>query len=170
MDAKLLFRNIALLLFFGLLQVLFLNNIEITSRLITPYIYFAAVLLFPFQTPVWFRLIAAFMLGLLVDVFSDTGGMHAFASVFAAYIRPAVLQLVEPRDGYEYPLQPLVSHLGFNWFLKYSSIMLGIHHIVFFILDTFSIKLFFLQIDVMILSFLFSGIVILLSQFLVFRK
>jgi rod shape-determining protein MreD len=170
LDAKLLIRNIALLVFFGLLQVLFLNNIEITKWHITPYIYVAAILLFPFQTPVWFRITAAFALGLTVDIFSDTGGMHAFALVFTAYIRPLVLNLIQPRDGYDFPLQPLVSNLGFNWFLKYSLIMLSIHHLIFFLLDSFSFSLFFSKFHVLILSLIFSGIVILLSQFLIFRR
>jgi rod shape-determining protein MreD len=130
----------------------------------------AAILLFPFQTPTWFRIMAAFGLGLTVDIFSDTGGMHAFALVFTAYMRPLVLNLIQPRDGYDFPLQPLVSNLGFNWFLKYSAIILSTHHIIFFILDSFSFSLFFSKLHILILSLIFSGIVILLSQFLIFRR
>lgn len=170
MDVKLLVRNMLLLLVFGLLQVLFINNITISRWDITPFIYIAAILLFPFETPVWFRLTAAFALGLSVDIFSDTGGMHAFSSVLIAFLRPPILNVISPREGYEYPIQPLAGMLGFGWFLKYTLILTGIHHLSFFILDAFSLSLFFMKFHVLLLSYIASVSLIVLSQFLIFRE
>lgn len=170
MDVKLLIRNISLIVVFGLLQILFLNNVAISRWDITPFIYITAVLLFPLETPVWFRLFGAFLLGISVDIFADTGGMHAFSAVLAAYVRPLILNAISPRDGYEYSVQPLVSHLGPAWFLKYAMLMIAVHHLAFFILDAFSVSLFFMKFHVLLLSFAASTVVVLLSQYLIFRE
>jgi hypothetical protein len=46
-------------------------------------------------------LITAFLLGITVDMFVDTPGVHTSASVFMAFVRPFVLRILAPRDGYE---------------------------------------------------------------------
>ena len=83
---KLVSRNIARFLIVVLVQVLVMNNIQI-SGLIIPYVYILFILLMPFETPKWLLLINAFLLGLSIDFFSHTLGMHAAASVFIAWIR-----------------------------------------------------------------------------------
>ncbi len=152
------------------MQVLFIGNIAVSNWYITPYLYIAAILLLPFETPMWFSLISAFALGQLVDIFSDTGGMHTFATVLTAFMRPFVLQALSPRGGYEFSMQPRVNILGFNWFLKYTLVAVGIHHIIFFLLDAFSMSFFFMKLHVLALSYISSVVLIILSQFLIFKN
>lgn len=150
--------------------MLFLNNIALSPLGITPFIYVAAVMLIPFETPAWFRLFFAFLLGLLIDIFTDTGGMHAFSLVLIAYLRPAVLNLIAPRDGYELSDRPQITYLGLGWFLKYASLLLIIHLVTFFFLDALSFSLFFSSIVTLFFTFIFSIVVIILSQYLVYRN
>ena len=97
---KLLGRNIIRFMVLVLVQILVLNNIQV-SGYIVPHIYILFILLLPFETPRWLLLIAAFALGITVDLFTQTHGMHAAATVFIAFLRPWVLEMSAPRDGYE---------------------------------------------------------------------
>ena len=96
---KVLPRNLLRFAVLVLVQVLILNNIQISGYL-NPYVYVLFVLLLPFETPNWLLLVVAFLLGLSIDLFSQTPGIHAFATVFMAFFRPFILNVLSPRDGY----------------------------------------------------------------------
>ena len=110
-------RNIFRFIFLILLQVLILNNMNF-SGFVNPYLYILFVLLLPFETPRWFLIFTSFLLGLSIDIFSDSLGMHAFASVSIAFLRPYVLNFISPRDGYEPGTFPRIFYFGFLWFAK----------------------------------------------------
>src|SRR4051794_27603630 len=83
-----------------LLQVMVLNHIQLNGY-INPYIYTYFILLLPVGISDALLLVVAFLLGFCIDLFSSTGGMHAAATVFLAFCRPAILKLIAPRDGYD---------------------------------------------------------------------
>ena len=70
-----------------LLQVLILNNVHIAGYA-TPFLYIYLILKFESDTPRNALMLWAFFLGLAVDVFSDTPGMNAAATVLLAFLRP----------------------------------------------------------------------------------
>ena len=80
-----------------LLQVLILNNVHIAGYA-TPFLYIYVILKFETETSRNALMLWAFFLGLTVDIFSDTLGMNAAATVVLAFSRPALLQLFVPRD------------------------------------------------------------------------
>lgn len=150
-----IFRFVALLL----LQGLILKRISAGWM---GYVYFDVLLyplfiiLLPLRTPRSLVMISAFLLGLGVDLFYGTIGLHAAASVFTAYLRAFVLSQLEPREGYNVDFSPTKAQLGAPWFFRYASIMLGIHLFAYFSIDAFS-PVFFADIVVKTLySFLFS--------------
>ena len=100
-------RNIIRFLILILFQVLVLDNILLNGYL-NPYFYVLFIILMPFETPRWLLLISGFLLGLSVDLFENTLGMHAAATVFMALVRPWVLSIFAPRDGYEPDTFPFV--------------------------------------------------------------
>ena len=125
--------------FFLLLQVLILNKIEF-SGYINPYLYVVFLLTLPFETPKWLLLVLASVLGLSVDMFSNTPGMHMAASLVLVYLRSFVLEGFAPRDGYEPGTLPLPSYYGFGWFFKYAAILVLIHHLFYFVIESFSVE------------------------------
>jgi len=125
--------------FFVLLQVLILNKMEFSGYL-NPYLYVIFILTLPFETPGWLLLTLAALLGLSVDMFSNTVGMHMSASLFLAYLRPFILERFAPRDNYEPGTLPLPSYYGFGWFLKYALILVFIHHLFYFVIESFSVE------------------------------
>ncbi len=162
-------RNIGRFVFLVLLQVLLLDNVQINGYLI-PYVYVLFVLLMPFETPGWMVLLASFIMGFTIDLFHHTPGMHTSATVFMAFLRPVVLRIISPRDGYEPNTFPRIFYYGFTWFLYYSIILVFMHHFFLFFLEVFSFSDFFSTIGRIVVSSIFSVILIILSQYFIFRK
>jgi len=166
---KLLARNIIRFAILVMLQILVLNNIQISGYII-PYIYILFILLLPFETPGWLLLLAGFTLGLSVDMFTNTMGMHTAATVFMAFLRPYVLQVIAPRDGYETGTFPRIYYFGFEWFLKYTLILVFSHHFILFYTEVFRFSEFFSTLLRVLASSLLSVILIILSQYFIYRK
>ncbi len=162
-------RNIFRFLVVVLFQVLVMDNVMINGYMV-PYIYIIFILLMPFETPRWVQLIAGFLLGLGIDLFEHTPGMHTAATVMVAFIRPYLLNLLAPRDGYEPDTYPRIYYYGFLWFLKYTLICVLIHHLVLFYLEVFQLKDFLSTLLRVVMSTLLSASTIVLSQYFVFRK
>ncbi len=166
---EILSRNTLRFIFLVLLQVLILNNIQF-SGFVNPYMYVLFILLLPFETPKWLLLVFAFFIGLSIDIFSDTLGIHTSASVFMAFLRPFVLKHIAPRDGYEPGTFPRLYYYGFTWFLKYSLILILAHHFFLFYVEIFQFSNFFVTLSRVILSSFFSLLLVVLSQYLMYKK
>jgi rod shape-determining protein MreD len=148
-----------------LLQVLLFNNIRF-SGYVNPYIYIMFILLLPVEIPAWLLLIISFFTGLIIDFFSGSPGMHTSATVLAGFIRPYVLQIISPRDGYEPGFDPSMITYGFRWFLIYTLIIVLFHHTALFYLEVFRFTDFFRTLLRVLLSTLFSGTFILLLEYI----
>ncbi len=157
-------RNILRFLFLVLFQALILNHIELNGYL-NPFLYVLFILMLPFQTPDWLVLVLAFTMGISVDMFSDTGGLHAASAVFMAFLRQPVLKLISPRDGYDVVQKPTIQQFGLGWFFSYAGILVFIHHFVLFFMEAFHFTEFFSTLFRVILSSLFTLTLIFISQF-----
>lgn len=161
-------RNIIRFIFLVLFQVFILNNINLGGY-INPYFYVFFILLLPFETPKWLLLMSSFLLGLSVDMFSDTAGLNAAACVFMAFCRPYILGVVSSRQEYEPGIQPIIRDLGFNWFFSYALILVSIHHLLLFYLEVFSFSEFFHTFLRTFLSIAFTMLLLILSQYILYR-
>lgn len=118
-----------------LLQVLILNNVHIAGYA-TPFLYIYLILKFESDVSRNTLMLWAFFLGLTVDVFSDTPGMNAAATVLLAFLRPIFLRLFVPRDTLD-TLIPAVRTMGIFPFLKYLVICVLVHHGMLLTLEFF---------------------------------
>ena len=166
---KLLGRNIIRFAILIFVQIMVLNNIQISGHII-PNVYILFILLLPFETPGWLLLLSGFALGLSVDMFTNTIGMHTAATVFMAFLRLYILQVIAPRDGYETGTFPRIYYYGFEWFLKYTLILVFAHHFILFYIEVFRFSEFFSTLLRVLLSSLLSVILIILSQYFIYRK
>ena len=162
-------RNIVRFIVVVIFQVLVMDNVMISGYMV-PYIYLLFILLMPFETPRWIVLMAGFALGLGIDLFEHTLGMHTAATVLIAFVRPYFLSLLAPRDGYEPDTYPRIHYYGFLWFLKYTLLIVFLHHFVLFYLEVFQLQNFLSTLLRVILSSVLSASTIVLSQYFVFRK
>lgn len=119
-----------------LLQVLILNNVHVAGYA-TPFLYIYLIVKMSSDTSRHALMLWAFFLGLAVDVFSDTPGMNAAASVLFAFLRPALLRLFAPRDMLD-TLVPSIRTMGVSSFLKYLVFGVLVHHALLLAVDFFS--------------------------------
>jgi rod shape-determining protein MreD len=137
---------------------------------LNPYFYILFIILMPFETPRWLLLLVGFLLGLSIDLFSNTLGMHTAATVFIAFLRPWILGILAPRDGYETDSFPRVFYYGLSWFAAYTAIIIFLHHLVLFYIEVFQFQDFLSTLLRVILSTILSTSTIILSQYFIFRK
>ncbi len=162
-------RNIFRFIFLVAIQVLVLNHIQ-WSGYFNPYVYILFILMLPLETPRWLLLVLALFIGLTIDMFGNTSGMHAAASVFVAFARPGILRLIAPRDGYEAETSLTPQVMGLKWFITYVSILVFLHHLVYFYVEVFRFSEFFITLLKAILNSAITVIIILLGQFLFGRS
>lgn len=156
-------------LFFGLLflQVFVLNNILFLG-FINPYLYIAFVFLYPLKENRFPFLLYSFLLGLFVDFFSDTGGIHTFSIVLAAYLRIFLIKIFFKKVAADFAFFDLKTE-PFGKVFNYIVTLTIIHHFVYFSFANFSIQNF----SNVLLNTLYSSIFTLVLYFLgtsIFRK
>lgn len=161
--------NIFRIVMLVLLQVFILNNIQL-SGYINPYFYILFIILLPFETPGWLLLASGFILGLMIDIFSGTPGLHASATVFMSFLRPLFLGYFAPRDGYVSGTYPRIHYYGFIWFFQFSALMILSHHLFLFYLEVFRLSDFLVTFSRVILSSVFTLLLVVISQYFIFRR
>jgi hypothetical protein len=102
-----------------------------------------AVLLLPVTLPQWIILLISFFTGFIIDLFSGSLGMHSSATLLVGFVRPYVLSLISPRDGYEQDSDLSMRTYGVRWFFTYTAILVVIHHLTLFYLEVFRLTDFF---------------------------
>lgn len=161
--ANLILRNSARFVFLVLFQVLILNHINLGGYT-NPYFYIYFILLLPFATPRWLILFLAFLLGISIDLFRNTYGLNAAASLFMAFCRPYVIRLISKEPDEAFGIQPSLRSEGFKWFFFYSLILVLVHHATLFYLEIFRFTEFFRTFLRVITSTAFTLVFIFLSE------
>ncbi len=124
-------------IFLILLQVLLFSKINFLGY-INPYIYILFIVLYPVKNNRISFMFVSFLLGLIIDVFMDSGGINATAALVTAFIRPAVLKF---SFGAVYEHQALkFSNIDFGQKLIYITILTIIHHFTYFLFEIFNIS------------------------------
>lgn len=109
-----------------LFQAFVLNKINMFGY-ITPYLYIYVILKSDVNESRNSVMLWAFLCGLLVDMFSDSPGINAAASVFLAFIRPNLLFLFVSRESLEQGV-PSIRTIGIAAFAKYTGVASLLHH------------------------------------------
>jgi len=151
-----------------LLQIFIFGQIEIGA--IHPMIYPVFILLLPFYIRPIFLLLLAFAMGILIDIFSNTGGLHASSLLIFALFRPFIFSLFSPRDGYEQFREASIYEMGHQWFFYCFGILLLLHHVWFFFMEAFKWNDILYTLQKIGLTFPFSYISVILLQFLFIQR
>lgn len=130
--------NIARFITLLALQVVIFNRIDLFG-FIDPYPYVLFIILFPVNGNRAALLLSSFFLGLFVDMFANSGGVHALASVCLAYLRPTFFRFSFGLS-YEYQTVKINDRLSPE---RFSFILLSIvtHHFILFLTEIFRPRL-----------------------------
>ncbi len=158
-------KNIGRFVFLILFQVLILNNIQFGGY-INPYFYIYFILLLPFETPRWLLLLSAFLLGILLDAFTNTFGLNASACVLMAFVRPFVISAISTGTEFMVGHSPSLKNQGLKWFAYYSIILVLVHHFALFYLEIFRFTEFFQTLLRVLLSSAFTLLIVFIAEYL----
>ncbi|MGZ0017738.1 rod shape-determining protein MreD [Yeosuana sp. AK3] len=149
------------------LQVVVLNHINFLGY-INPYAYILFVVLFPIKNSRTLFVFLSFLIGLTIDLFSDSGGIHAAACVSIAYARPLILKFC---FGTIYEYQTIkFDTVEFGSKLLYITILTVIHHLILFSLEIFNISKIILTLQKTLFSSIFTIILCVLITIIFSRK
>jgi hypothetical protein len=144
-------------------QVLVFNNINFLGY-INPYPYVLFVLLYPVNGNKYGLLVASFLLGLTLDYFTDSGGVHAASCLILAMIRPSIFRFSFGLS-YEYQTVKINDNLTPE---RFSFILLAVvvHHFIMYTLELFEFQLIFIILWRALISTVFTIIVSVLLIYL----
>lgn len=151
------------------MQAFLLKNMSFYN-LSAPYFYILFILLLPFETPNALLFILSFLLGLAVDAFYDTPGLHAAACVVLALVRILFINITVQKDGFDNEPEPTLSIMGFRWFFTYAVILTFAHHFFLLNLEVFRLSEIQYTLSRVVLSSIFTVFLILVSGLLFFKR
>lgn len=157
-----LFVNIFRFILLLTVQIIIFNNMNFLGY-ISPFPYILFIILYPVNGNKYGLLFASFFLGLILDMFSNSGGIHAAACLILAYYRPYLFRFSFGLS-YEYQTVKLNDDLTPE---RFSFILLSviIHHITLFLLEAFRISFFW---DVLLRTLLSTIFTILICIIIIY--
>ena len=153
-----LFRFIILLS----LQVIVFNNINLFG-FISPFPYILFIILYPVNGNKSGLLVASFLLGIILDMFSNSGGIHTTASLILAYFRPSIFKFAFG-VSYEYQTIKLNDTLTPERF-SFLLVAVVLHHLVLFIFEAFQFSLLW---DILIRTLLSSIVTLIICIIIIY--
>lgn len=154
-----------------ILQILIFRRLSLGGaafNYIQIFIYPLFLLLLPVHTNRNVIMLLGFVMGLCVDMFYDSPGLHAAAAVLTAFARPFVLKALEPRGGFKFNALPTIVEHGTNWFYRYASIVLVIHLLFYFSVEAFQFSQILFILLKTICSF-FASMLLIVIYMLIFN-
>ncbi|SDQ06265.1 rod shape-determining protein MreD [Flagellimonas zhangzhouensis] len=157
------FINILRFVLLALTQVLVFNNLNFMG-FINPMVYVIFFYWYPIKGNRALFMFTAFLLGLFIDIYSDTLALNALASITVAYARPALMRLC---FGINYEFQNFnFKHTTTVQRITFLAFIVLLHHLIFFFFEILSLshfllilkKVFATGIVTLILCVLFSSL------------
>ncbi len=149
---------------FLFLQVLIFNNINLFGYL-NPYPYILFILLYPVNSNKNVLLLASFGMGILLDMFCNSGGIHTMSSLVLAYVRPTLFKFSFGLS-YEYQTVKIADKISPE---RITLLLLAIfiHHFVLFFFEYYRFDLIFTILTRTLFSTLFTFIICLLTIYII---
>lgn len=145
-------------------QITIFNNMNLFGY-VNPFPYILFIMLFPVNGNKYSLLLSSFLLGLIMDMFLNSGGVHATSCLILAYFRPYIFKFSFGLS-YEYQTVKINDSLSPERF-SFILISVIIHHFSLFILEIFTFEYFFTIITRTILSTLFTLILSIIIIYLI---
>jgi rod shape-determining protein MreD len=151
-----IFRFIMLLA----IQVVIFNNMNFLGY-ISPFPYILYIILYPVNSNKSGLVLSSFLIGLMMDMFCNSGGIHATACLILAYYRPYIFKFSFGLS-YEYQTIKLNESLTPE---RFSFILVSVllHHIVLFVLEAFEFQFIW---DILLRT-LFSSIFTIITSIII---
>lgn len=144
-------------------QILIFNKFDLLGY-INPYPYILFILLYPVNANKARVLLASFCLGLTLDIFMNSGGVHTTACLILARLRPTYFKFAFGLS-YEYQTVRILDKLSPERF-TFIFISIITHHFIMFLLEFFKFSFILEVLFKTITATLFTLIVCILMIYL----
>jgi hypothetical protein len=140
MNSSNLFPNIWRFIGLVLIQALVLKQVSLqVNEYFNILLYPLFILFLPIELPTAFAVMLGFLIGLTVDFFYVSPGVHASAGAWSGFTRSILLAAFEPRAGFKgKEIIPSPANFGWRWFLQITSIFMFLHLFWYFSVDAFT--------------------------------
>ena len=132
-----LLRGLLYFVVFVLIQVILLNNIHFL-RIATPFLYLYFIIKLPVGTSQTQVVFFSFLIGLVIDMFSNTPGMHAAACTLAGFSRRPLIRFFMGKDLPE-GIYPSYKTFGYGGFFRYVLSFVIIQHVTLFLIESLTL-------------------------------
>lgn len=150
-----------------LLQVFLFNNLDL-GVYIHPLVYVAFILLLPMElAPIWVLMLGLTM-GAAADMATGTPGLNTIATLFTAYARRWAMMLMIGKEGVGDGGIPCSSRIGSGKFLRYATLVVFLHCLVFFVFEALTFRFLHLILLKIFLSTAVTTALIYFTQFLLY--
>lgn len=164
MNSQTVIRLIVTFFIYLLLQIVVLRNFVFFDVAFC-FVYIACILLLPDEIPPVWVILISFLTGLLVDIFYNTAGVHASASVLIGYLRGYIIKFLFPTKGIENEIVISLKDMGAERFVRYVAILTLIHHTTLFFVEAGGFAFFLITILKIICSVVFTSFMIIILQY-----
>jgi len=144
------------------IQIIIFNNMNFLGY-ISPFPYILFIILYPVNGNKSGLIAASFLLGIILDLFSNSGGTHATACLVLAYLRPSLFKFAFGLS-YEYQtikLNDVITPQRFTFIF----LSVFIHHFTLFLLEAFQISY---VLDTLITTVLSTAFTIILCIIIIY--
>lgn len=152
-------------LIYLILQIFIIRNFVLLDVAFC-FVYIACILLLPNEISTSIILPIAFLIGLTVDIFYNTAGVHASASVLLGFLRGTVIKYLFPTKGLDTEIIISLKDMGGERFIRYVATLTLAHHTMLFFVEAGNFSLFLITVVKIICSVVFTTVMIFLIQYL----
>ncbi len=152
-----------------IVQVFLLKNIGYYN-LAVPFIYPLFILRLPMRIQQIALYTLCFLMGISIDTFYNTPGLHTTACVSLGLFRIYYLKIGIQQDKFENEPEPGIKTMGAQWFLVYASVLTFAHHFILFFIEIFRLTDIGFVFTRAILSTLFSVTLMSLTELMFWGK
>lgn len=151
-------------------QVMLFNHLTIMEAA-TPFVFLLFLFTLPLATPLWLSYILAFVVGLTVDILSEAAptGLHAFSCVLAISLRAPWAAYITA-SNFRSLAEINFSNQSVVWFASFLLPLIFVHHLAYFLLEAMQWSLLWVSLGKVILSTLYSFLLIFILTYLFYRK
>jgi hypothetical protein len=166
MNTQTIIRLVITFVIYLFLQIFVIRNFVLFDVAFC-FVYVGCILLLPNEIGTGITLLLSFLVGLTVDIFYNTAGIHASATVLMGYMRGSVIKFLFPTKGMDTEIIISLKDMGGERFIRYIVILTLLHHTLLFFVEAGNLQqLFIITVLKIVCSVIFTTFMIFLLQYL----
>lgn len=150
-----------------LFQVVLFNHLSVFGGV--ALVYLIALLKMPVEINRNLQILAGFAVGLCVDIFCNTMGMHALAATTVMWLRIPIMHLYVNAEDVKEGV-PSFTLLGMAEFIRYALTLIALHCILLYCIEAFTLFNFLVLLSKIVISVLLSMVGVISLEFATLKK